>query len=1151
MKLKTLDIENIASFEKASVDFDNGPLGNADIFLINGETGSGKSTLLDAICLALYDNTPRMNAGGRGDKENMPDNITYGNPMRLLRLNTNQGLVRLIFEADGDNWEAIWTVRRIRERRRKKDEEPGTKLKREWTLTNLRTRETMTQIREINTAVARLTGLDFGQFCRTTMLSQGEFAAFLKSDVDEKAALLQKITGLDKFEKAGKKIFAITSAKDRIRQAAKERRDALVAQALSGERRAELEAEDAELARRKSEAENLKKRLTEAASWETRRNEIAQKLEKAINIRNDAEKQARSEKYADAIKGIRLFDASAKARSALSFLREAQKRLETEQVRLVSCRHNFRDLTCRLAALENELTKTARTRDAIDAAIESRRPIRSILDNAPMLAGKLNSVADLRSAVAASERNLKTADEEIANVIRPRLQHAEAVEKECSSTLGNIRKRLEETSEKLAETKLSDMRKEKDALSERSRKLDRLSAIVDAVKRSNENLAACGRVMDDIAARTATSQKALAETGKTLIAARAARDAYKKSSDDAARAAGDAAEHLRANLRVGDSCPVCGSLIDHELTAGEILRELADKARLEFERHQSEYETALRHQAEIESTIKALAVDKEKTDNELGRLNEEKKRLSDDLSVKSHELGITVDSNLADTISHHTATVADRIGELSSQIAAAETLEKTVGELRASVDNIQRRLDSARKSCEKVRQILSGALERRSAISATIETNNVNIASTLDELSAVLDGSAVSSRDFRREPAEYAADITAAARELTSLIEQSTGLSKQLETLTGIIDRSRHLRDEISGKLGIPEDEHAATAQVNGDSRNVEKDFYSLSNAVTSAVASINAQNTDLSRQKTLLDDFFATNPTIDRAEVEHLMALPESTVKDWRDTVDKIQRFLIASETELSAVKRESQEHAKTRPADLIDETADNATGNGWLAADLHPLIAEAEKAEREALEERARIKAVFDNAARYSAELLRADEELAAADADYSRWEQLCRYLGDAEGKKFRRVAQSHLLECLINGANSYLKRLNDRYELEVYPGTFTIMVTDSYQDYARRTANTISGGETFLVSLALALALSDIGEMRGCDTLFIDEGFGSLSGEPLDRAVATLKSLHHHVGRRIGIISHIASLREKIATQIIVERSTGRAASLRLLS
>lgn len=1149
MKLKTLDIENIASFEKASVDFDNGPLGNADIFLINGETGSGKSTLLDAICLALYDNTPRMNAGGRGDKENMPDNITYGNPMRLLRLNTNQGLVRLIFEADGDNWEALWTVRRIRERRRKKDEEPGTKLKREWTLTNLRTRETMTQIREINTAVARLTGLDFGQFCRTTMLSQGEFAAFLKSDVDEKAALLQKITGLDKFEKAGKKIFAITSAKDRIRQAAKERRDALVAQALSGERRAELEAEDAELARRKSEAENLKKRLTEAALWETRRNEIAQKLEKAINIRNDAEKQARSEKYADAIKGIRLFDASAKARSALSFLREAQKRLETEQVRLVSCLHNFRDLTCRLAALENELTKTARTRDAIDAAIESRRPIRSILDNAPMLAGKLSSVADLRSAVAASERNLKTADEEIANVIRPRLQNAEAVEKECSTTLVNIRKKLEETSEKLAETKLSDMRKEKDALSESSRKLDRLSAIVDAVKRSDESLAACGRVMDDITARSAASQKALAEAGKTLIAARAARDACKKSSDDAARAAGDAAEHLRANLRVGDSCPVCGSLIDHELTAGEILRELADKARREFERHQLEYETALRHQAEIESTIKALAVDKEKTDNELGRLNEEKKRLSDDLSVKSYELEITVDCNLADTISHHTATVADRIGELSSRITAAETLEKTVGELRASVDNIQRRLDSARKAREKERQNLSDALERRSAISATIETNNVNIASTLDELSAVLEGSAVSSRDFRREPAEYAADLTAAAKELASLIEQSTGLSKQLETLTGIIDRSRRLRDEISGKLGMPEDEHAATAQVNGDSRNVEKDFYSLSNAVTSAVASINAQNAELSRQKTLLDDFFATNPTIDRDEVEHLMTLPESTVKDWRDTVDNIQRLLIASETELSAVKRESQEHAKTRPADLIDETADNATGNGWLAADLHRLIAEAEKAEREALEERARIKAVFDNAARYSAELLRADEELAAADADYSRWEQLCRYLGDAEGKKFRRVAQSHLLECLINGANSYLKRLNDRYELEVYPGTFTIMVTDSYQDYARRTANTISGGETFLVSLALALALSDIGEMRGCDTLFIDEGFGSLSGEPLDRAVSTLKSLHHHVGRRIGIISHIASLREKIATQIIVERSKGRAASLRL--
>lgn len=1151
MKLKTLDIENIASFEKASVDFDNGPLGNADIFLINGETGSGKSTLLDAICLALYDNTPRMNAGGRGDKENMPDNITYGNPMRLLRLNTNQGLVRLIFEADGDNWEALWTVRRIRERRRKKDEEPGTKLKREWTLTNLRTRETMTQIREINTAVAHLTGLDFGQFCRTTMLSQGEFAAFLKSDVDEKAALLQKITGLDKFEKAGKKIFAITSAKDRVRQAAKERRDALAAQALSAERRVELEAQDAELARRKSEAENLKKRLSDAALWETRRIEIARKLEKAINIRNDAEKQARSEKYADAVKGIKLFDASAKARSALSFLREAQKRLEAEQDRLVSCRNNFRDLTCRLAALENELTETAGTRDAIDAAIESRRPVRSILDNAPMLAGKLNSVAGLRSAVAASECNLRTADEEIANVIRPRLQHAEAVEKECYSTLGNIRKKLEETSEKLAETKLSDMRKEKDALSESSRKLDRLSAIVDAVKRSDESLAACGRVMDEIAARTAASQQALAEAGKTLIAARAARDACKKSSDDAARAAGDAAEHLRANLRVGDKCPVCGSLIDHELTAGEILRELADKARQEFERYQSEYETALRHQAEIESTIKALAVDKEKTDIELRRLNEEKKRLSDDLSTKSHEVGIAVDSHLGEAISRRAATIAAGITELSSRIAAAETLEKNVGELRASVDNVQRRLDSARKACEKERQNLSGALERRSAISATIETNNVNIASTLDKLSATLDGSAVSSRDFRREPAEYAADITAAAKELTFLLEQSTSLSKQLETLTGVIDRSRRLRDEITARIDISDIEPAAAIPMKVDAPSVEKDFYSLANAVTSAVASINSQNAELSRQKTLLDEFFATNPTIDRAEVERLTTLPESTVKDWRDTVDNIQRLLIASETELSTAKSESQEHAKTRPADLIDETTDTTDGNGWHAADLPLLIADTEKTEREAMEERARIKAVFDNAERHSAELIRADEELSAAGADYSRWEQLCRYLGDAEGKKFRRVAQSHLLECLINGANSYLKRLNDRYELEVYPGTFTIMVTDSYQDYARRTANTISGGETFLVSLALALALSDIGEMRGCDTLFIDEGFGSLSGEPLDRAIGTLKSLHHQVGRRIGIISHIASLREKIATQIIVERPTGRAASLRLLS
>ena len=156
-----------------------------------------------------------------------------------------------------------------------------------------------------------------------------------------------------------------------------------------------------------------------------------------------------------------------------------------------------------------------------------------------------------------------------------------------------------------------------------------------------------------------------------------------------------------------------------------------------------------------------------------------------------------------------------------------------------------------------------------------------------------------------------------------------------------------------------------------------------------------------------------------------------------------------------------------------------------------------------------------------------------------EYEKWSRLNVLVGDATGKKFRQIAQSYILSDLINSANHYMRSLTDRYTLKVVPGTFVIMIEDAYQGYAARAASTISGGESFLVSLSLALALSDIGQQLSVDILFIDEGFGTLSGEPLQNAISTLRALHRKAGRRVGIISHVEELREKIPVQIKVNQ------------
>ena len=162
------------------------------------------------------------------------------------------------------------------------------------------------------------------------------------------------------------------------------------------------------------------------------------------------------------------------------------------------------------------------------------------------------------------------------------------------------------------------------------------------------------------------------------------------------------------------------------------------------------------------------------------------------------------------------------------------------------------------------------------------------------------------------------------------------------------------------------------------------------------------------------------------------------------------------------------------------------------------------------------------------------------------YQRCDRLNQLLGDATGGKFRKIAQSYVLSNLLHSANGYLRSLTDRYTLHVRPGTFAISLSDAYQGNTQRAATTLSGGESFLVSLALALALSDIDSHLSVDTLFIDEGFGTLSGEPLQNAISTLRTLHAKAGRHVGIISHVEELKECISVQIRVEQEGNNSCS-----
>ena len=125
--------------------------------------------------------------------------------------------------------------------------------------------------------------------------------------------------------------------------------------------------------------------------------------------------------------------------------------------------------------------------------------------------------------------------------------------------------------------------------------------------------------------------------------------------------------------------------------------------------------------------------------------------------------------------------------------------------------------------------------------------------------------------------------------------------------------------------------------------------------------------------------------------------------------------------------------------------------------------------------------------------------------------------------------------------------MQTLTDRYVLHVVPGRdLIILVEDRYQGGVKRPASNISGGESFLVSLALALALSEIGQSLKVEMLFIDEGFGTLSGEPLMKAINTLETLHDTNNRQVCAISHREEVKERIPVQIQVNQASQSSAS-----
>ncbi len=312
---------------------------------------------------------------------------------------------------------------------------------------------------------------------------------------------------------------------------------------------------------------------------------------------------------------------------------------------------------------------------------------------------------------------------------------------------------------------------------------------------------------------------------------------------------------------------------------------------------------------------------------------------------------------------------------------------------------------------------------------------------------------------------------------------------------------------------------------------NLSEQFSSLLTDVEKHYSYIEQQQAVATRCQSALDTYCAEHDT-SLERIALLASYASTTVEQLNSNVNAVHKNQSNAATLVQDTSRRLADHKAGKPK-LCDKSAEEIS-----------KIKDETTAAIDASNQRiGTLRGMIDADEQARAKHEKDIEKLNALQAEKSKWENMCKMLGDSEGKNFRKIAQSFILGDLLNKANHYLRMFTSRFKLECQPGSLVILVRDVMQGDTQLPATNLSGGESFMAALALALALAQInGGKQALDTIFIDEGFGSLSGEPLNLVIETLQNLHHTLHRRVGIISHVESLKERITAQIQVNRDPG---------
>ena len=1121
MKLQRLIIKNIASLEYAEIDFEHGALAEEPLFLICGDTGAGKTTILDAICLALYNDTPRFRQATAGTyinyRESKEEELRVDNVYQLMRRNTIEASVDLYFTGiDENKYLATWSV--VRAYRKL----AGAIKKVEWSLKDLKTDKVLSNVKDVKSEIIRLVGLDFEQFCRTTMLAQGEFTRFLKSKDDEKTQILEKLTGTDIYTRIGSKIFQIANDK---KSALSRKQDEISSIKLFTEEEKEtLYAQVkkqgiaiASLKKNKEGVESKRDWLKRSGELNEQKNELKQKVAKL-------QQEVESDKYKITAQYIVDWEASKEVRKALVDLGENRKKQINNTQREVVLRNDFYKLCSGFLYLKSKANELGRLKIETEKYLMEQENLRLMFEQGQTIINHLKAVCRFDKQASDADKIRKELINQQPYLIE-QTEKATKYHQEQISLMKDIQKATNAKNDELLAMKVDQIKAQERDLSILKENLNVLSTALERLNDKNTTLEKTKDEQKEESDKCKELFKTTSQIKEDVRLKQAAYNEAKRLYDKVELGTQKRVEEIRHQLVVGDNCPVCGHQINELLkdeTFVSLLQPYQTDLGNKLKAMQEANVSLQTHNNKIESSEALLLKNETKLSEAIKEYNEQKKVVLELCSAakiqfmgfETKEIAISKlnDLELQSTL-------------VREQLVRVEAIQKELNALQIKERKFQSVLDDASKRTIDERDKLNELNNKIKTQEELIGTALQNKNNSFDEAKRlIMWDESVWIALWDNSPELFIERLTKQSDEYAVATETCKKLINELGILQTTIENTKNSLitiDEVfpSWKRSEGNRSEKLADIVNFSSR--------LQTDVSLLKQDIRNVNEEVYKAEDTLKQFYELHPLINE---ERLMELTRyETVEQDKKYQQSVLTEQALAQGAFKQIEEQVLSHQQSKP--VIDETESIEA----LTLQLKEMDGAIESHNQSIGEMKNRLqddeqKTVSIQGKMVIIEKLRADFEL---------WDKLRKDFGGSDGREFRKIAQSFVLDHLLQKANFYLRQLTERYQLECQAGSLTILVRDLYQASLSGTSN-LSGGESFLVSLSLALGLSSLNQNGfSVDTLFIDEGFGTLSGDYLNTVMDTLERLHEMNGKRVGVISHMEGLRERIRTQIQVRR------------